>query len=113
MQTRVKAKRSIGAYMAKKTRPYRMEAIAGIDLDAETEDEGTEIGIAAQGKWIILSKRCLNALRPDCFFAARWNLDCSKPGREHSTGASSHGHAIVRPGVTTAACRSAFHQTLY
>jgi hypothetical protein len=47
--------------MAEKTRPYRMEAIAGVDLDAETEDEGTEIGIAAQGKWMILSKRCLNA----------------------------------------------------
>jgi hypothetical protein len=46
--------------MAEKTRPYRMEAIAGVDLDAETEDEGTEIGIAAQGKWIILLKRCLN-----------------------------------------------------
>ena len=46
--------------MAEKTRPYRMEAIAGVDLDAETEDEGTEIGIAAQGKWIIPLKRCLN-----------------------------------------------------
>jgi hypothetical protein len=61
MQTRAMAKRRIGAYMAKKTRPYRMEAIAGVDLDAETEDKGTEIGIAAQGKWIILSKPCLNA----------------------------------------------------
>jgi hypothetical protein len=47
--------------MAEKTRPYRMEAIAGVHLDADTEDEGTEIGIAAQGKWIILSKRSLNA----------------------------------------------------
>ena len=47
--------------MAEKTLPYRMETIAGVDLDVETENEGTEIGIAAQGKWIILSKRCLNA----------------------------------------------------
>ena len=47
--------------MAKKTRPYRMEAIAGVDLDVEAHNEGTEIGLAAQGKWIILSKRCLNA----------------------------------------------------
>jgi hypothetical protein len=46
--------------MAEKTRPYRMEAIAGVDLDVETENEGTEIGIAAQGKWILPSKRCLN-----------------------------------------------------
>jgi len=60
MQTKARAKRSIGAYMAKKTRPYRMEAIAEVDLDVETENEGTEIGIAAQGKWIIPSKRCLN-----------------------------------------------------
>jgi hypothetical protein len=47
--------------MAKKTRPYRMEALAGVDLDVETENEGTAIGIAVQGKWIILSKRCLKA----------------------------------------------------
>jgi hypothetical protein len=46
--------------MAEKTRPYRMEAIAGVDLDVETENEGTEIGIAAQGKWSLPSKRCLN-----------------------------------------------------
>lgn len=46
--------------MAEKTRPYRMNAIAGVDLDVETENDGTEIGIAAQGKWIIPSKRCLN-----------------------------------------------------
>jgi len=46
--------------MAEKTRPYRKEAIAGVDLDAETENERTEIGIAAQGKWIIPLKRCLN-----------------------------------------------------
>jgi hypothetical protein len=58
MQPGVKAKRNIGAYMAKMTRPYRMEAIAGVDLYVETENEGTEIGIAA---WIILSTRCLNA----------------------------------------------------
>ena len=55
-----KAKRSIGAYMEEKTSPYRMEANAGVDLDVETENEGTEIGIAAHGKWIILSKRCLH-----------------------------------------------------
>jgi len=60
MQTKARAKRSIGAYMAKKTRPYRMEVIAEVDLDVETENEGTEIGIAAQGKCIISSKRCLN-----------------------------------------------------
>ena len=88
--------------MAEKTRPYRMEAIVGVDLDAETEDEGTEIGITA-----MRSRASL------LLFTARWNFDCNKPGREHSTSASSHGHAIVRPGVTTAACRSAFHQTLY
>jgi hypothetical protein len=35
--------------MAEKTRPYRIEAIAGVDLDVETHNEGTEIGIAAQG----------------------------------------------------------------
>ena len=46
MQT--KARGSIGAYMEEKTRPYRMEANAGVDLDVETEDEGTEIGITAQ-----------------------------------------------------------------
>jgi hypothetical protein len=46
--------------MAVKTRPYRMEAIAGVDLDVETGNEGTEIAIASQGKWIIPSKRCLN-----------------------------------------------------
>jgi hypothetical protein len=34
--------------MEEKTRPYRMEANAGVDLDVETEDEGTEIGITAQ-----------------------------------------------------------------
>jgi hypothetical protein len=37
-----------------------MEGIAGVDLDAETENERTEIGITAQGKWIIPLKRCLN-----------------------------------------------------
>ena len=54
MQTKARAKRSIGAYMAVKTRPYRMAAIAGVDLDVETENEGTEIDIAAQDKWIIV-----------------------------------------------------------
>ena len=34
--------------MEEKTRPYRMEANAGVDLDVETEDEGIEIGITAQ-----------------------------------------------------------------
>ena len=37
--------------MAEKTRPYRMEVNAGVDLDVETENEGTEIGITSQGKW--------------------------------------------------------------
>ena len=46
--------------MAEKTRPYRMDAIAGVNFDVETENDGTEIGIAAQCKWIIPSKRCLN-----------------------------------------------------
>ena len=55
--------------MVEKTRPYRMEANAGVDLDVETENEGTEIGSTAQGKWNIPSKRCLNEFheRPDCF----------------------------------------------
>jgi len=55
MQTRAKARRNIGAYMEEKTRPYRMEATAGLDLEVETESEGTEIGITAQGKWNIPS----------------------------------------------------------
>ena len=46
--------------MAETTRPYRIEAVAGVDLDAETENERTEIGIAAQGKWVIPLKHCLN-----------------------------------------------------
>jgi hypothetical protein len=37
-----------------------VEASTGVDLDVETENEGTEIGITAQGKWNIPSKRCLN-----------------------------------------------------
>jgi hypothetical protein len=58
-----------------------MEAIAGVDLDVETENEGTEIGIAARGKWIIPSKRCLNAFTSvPTVLAARWSLDCNKPG---------------------------------
>jgi hypothetical protein len=59
MQTRAKAKRSIGAYMEEKTRPYRMETNAGVDLEVETENEGTEIGITAQGKWDIVLSGCL------------------------------------------------------
>ena len=46
---------SIGGYMEEKTQPYRMETNAGFDLDVETENEGTEIEITAQGKWNILS----------------------------------------------------------
>lgn len=49
--------------MAEKTRPYRMDAIAGVDLDVEIKNDGTEIGIAAQGKWIIPSKRCRNEFK--------------------------------------------------
>jgi hypothetical protein len=49
--------------MEEKARPYRMEVNAGVDLDLETENEGTEIGITVQGKWNIPSKRCLNEFK--------------------------------------------------
>ncbi len=43
-----------------KQEPYRTEATGGINLDLETENEGTEIGITALGKWNIPSNCCLN-----------------------------------------------------
>jgi hypothetical protein len=45
--------------MAHKTGPYRMEANAGVNVDVDTGNEGTEIGVTAQGKRNIPSKRCL------------------------------------------------------
>jgi hypothetical protein len=67
--------------MEEKTRPYRMEANAGVDLEVETENEGTEIGITAQGKWDI----------PSGAFSARIILYLCQKG--HSWHSSCFEHA--------------------
>jgi hypothetical protein len=78
--------------MAVKTRPYRMAAIAGVDLDVETENEGTEIDIAAQDKWIIVKtlSECVDE-RPDCFLPRdgiliATSLDGSRAPAQVATG---------------------------
>jgi hypothetical protein len=43
--------------------PCRVLAKAGVNLDAEAEDEGTESGMTAQGQQNILSKPCLNEFK--------------------------------------------------
>ena len=65
--------------MEEKTRPYRMEANAGVDLEVETENEGTEIAITAQGKWDI----------PSGAFSARIILYLCQKGTARTVAVSS------------------------